>query len=49
MVRAWGILFLLGSLPFRWLTVFADAIDEPWDVHDPFLSGDGALDDCFSG
>jgi hypothetical protein len=36
-----------GTLPtvllaclFTWVTRFADAVDEPWDLDDPLLSGD---------
>ena len=48
MARLLGALLLLGSVPFRWLTWFSDAVDEPWDVHDPFLSADSSGDESFA-
>jgi hypothetical protein len=30
---------LLACL-FGWMVQFADAVDDPWDPHDPLLSGD---------
>jgi hypothetical protein len=26
--------------PLRWMTAFADAVDDVWDLDDPFLTGD---------
>jgi hypothetical protein len=36
-----GLLALLATLPSRWAETWSDAIDAPWDLSDPFLTGDG--------
>ena len=35
-----GLLALLGSIPSRWAETWSDAIDAPWDLSDPYLTGD---------
>ena len=35
-----GLLALLGSIPSRWVETWSDAIDAPWDLSDPYLTGD---------
>jgi hypothetical protein len=35
-----GLLAVLGSIPSRWAEAWSDAIDGPWDLSDPYLTGD---------
>jgi len=35
-----GLLAFFGSIPSRWAESWSDAIDGPWDLSDPYLTGD---------
>jgi hypothetical protein len=37
-----SLLALFATLPSRWAESWCDAIDAPWDLSDPFLTGDVA-------